>query len=57
VAAIIKDATGIDPELVEGSRGEFTIWVGDEIVARKDARGFPSEDGALAAVRAALAAK
>jgi hypothetical protein len=37
VAALIKDTLGIDAELSEGSRGEFTVWVGDEVVARKDA--------------------
>jgi hypothetical protein len=55
VAALIKDTLGIDAELSEGSRGEFTVWVGDDVVARKDAEGFPTEDQALAAVRAALA--
>lgn len=55
MAAAIKKDTGIDPELVEGSRGEFTVWVGGEVVARKDANGFPTEDDALAAVRQALA--
>jgi len=54
VAAALKDATGIDPELIEGSRGEFTVWVGDQIVVRKDAKGFPSEDEAVTAVRSAL---
>jgi hypothetical protein len=55
VAALIKDAFGADTELVEGARGEFTVWVGDERVAQKDALGFPSDDDAVAAVRRALA--
>jgi len=55
VAAVIKNATGADPELVEGARGEFTVWVGDAVVARKDSSGFPTEDEALAAVQRALA--
>jgi hypothetical protein len=55
VAALIKDKLGLDAELSEGGRGEFTVWVGDAIVARKDAEGFPSEDQALAAVQDALA--
>jgi hypothetical protein len=54
VAAALKKATGIDPDVVEGSRGEFTVWVGDQIVARKDTKGFPSEEDAVAAVRLAL---
>jgi Rdx family len=55
VAALIKEDSGVTAELVEGRRGEFTVWVDDEIVARKDERGFPSEESAVAAVRAALA--
>jgi hypothetical protein len=55
VAALIKDKLGLDAELSEGGRGEFTVWVGDAVVARKDAEGFPSEDQALAAVQDALA--
>jgi hypothetical protein len=55
VAALIKEATGIDTALVEGKRGEFTVWVGDALVATKDARGFPSEEGVVAAVQRALA--
>jgi hypothetical protein len=42
VAAIIKVATGIELELVVGGRGEFTVWVGEETVAKKDASGHPS---------------
>jgi hypothetical protein len=55
VAALIKEKLGIDAELSEGGRGEFTVWVDDDVVARKDAEGFPSEDQALAAVQQALA--
>jgi hypothetical protein len=56
VAAAIKESTGLDPRLVEGERGEFTIWVGDSIVAQKDPdEGFPSEEDVLSAVKRALA--
>ena len=54
MAATLKEATGIDSELVEGSRGEFTVWVDDNVVARKGPSGFPSEAEALEAVRHAL---
>jgi hypothetical protein len=55
VAALIKEAAGVDTELVEGGRGEFTVWVGDEVVAKKDPLvGFPTDDEALAAVQRAL---
>ena len=51
MAAVLKQETGIDPELIEGKRGEFTVWMDDELIAQKDANGFPSEDDVLAAVR------
>jgi len=54
VAALIKQETGIDAEIVEGGRGEFTVWVDAETVAAKDASGFPVDEEALAAVRLAL---
>jgi hypothetical protein len=53
VAALIKDKLGVDAEVVEGGRGEFTVWVGDEVVAKKDTEGFPSDEDALAAVKRA----
>jgi len=54
VAALIREDTGIDPELVEGTRGEFSAWVGEVKVAQKTPHGFPSDDEVRAAVRAAL---
>jgi hypothetical protein len=52
---MIAQETGVTPELVEGRRGEFTIWVGDREVAGKSRKGFPSDDIVLHAVRMALA--
>jgi hypothetical protein len=54
VAALIQAELGVDSELTEGGRGEFTVWVGDNVVARKDADGFPSDEDALAAVKRAV---
>lgn len=55
MAALIKDSVGADVQLVEGGRGEFTVWVGDNVVAKKDPLiGFPTDDDALAAVQRAL---
>jgi predicted Rdx family selenoprotein len=52
---MIKKATGVDVEIVEGRRGEFTIWVGETMVAQKDDDlGFPSDEDVIAAVRSAL---
>ncbi len=57
MAALIKQAIGVDAELVEGNRGEFTIWVGANQVAGKGASGFPSDEECVAAVRDALTEK
>ena len=54
MAALIKDELGVEPELIEGGRGEFTVWVGDEVVAKKDLQGFPTDEDALAAVQRAV---
>ena len=44
----------MESELIVGGRGEFTVWVGDKLVAQKDSHGFPSEHDVLSAVRQAL---
>jgi hypothetical protein len=54
VAALIKTATGLDPAVVEGVRSEFSVRVGDQVVAQKSRTGFPSDDEVVQAVRAAL---
>jgi predicted Rdx family selenoprotein len=52
VAAELKNALGVDTELVVGSSGEFTVWVDGKKVAEKK-WGFPEPDAVVAAVRAA----
>ena len=42
-AAAIKKELGLDAELVEGDRGEFSVWVGDQKVAQKRWLRFPSD--------------
>ena len=54
MAAVLKRDLGVDAELVEGKRSEFTVWVGDAMVAEKSRVAFPSDEEVLAAVRAAL---
>jgi hypothetical protein len=54
VAALIKKDTGLDTELVEGGRGEFSVWVDGERVAQKEAGVFPADQDAVAAVRRAI---
>jgi hypothetical protein len=41
---------------VEGKRGEYTVWVGETLVAKKDRGGFPSDQEVVAAVQRALKA-
>ncbi len=42
--------------MVEGERGEFTVWVDDQLVAKKGRIKFPPDQKVLAAVRQALQA-
>ena len=55
MAAALKDALGIDVELIEGGRGEFTVWVGDRKVSEKGWIFFPDDNVVVTAVREALA--
>jgi predicted Rdx family selenoprotein len=54
VADLLKRELGVETELVEGDRGEFTVRVGDHIVAAKNQSGFPEDDKVLEAVRQAI---
>lgn len=53
-AASIKENLGIEAELVEGKRGEFTIWVDDKMVAEKGWIRFPSDEKIIEGVKQAL---
>lgn len=55
MAELIRRELGTEPELVEGDRGEFTVWVGDRMVAKKRWVRFPPDQRVLTAVRQALA--
>ena len=57
MAAAIKDALGTDAELIEGGRGEFTVWVGDQKVSEKGWIFFPDDDAVVKAVREALTSR
>lgn len=54
MAALIKEQLHLETEIVEGNRGEFTVWVDDRKVAEKDANGFPEDQDAVDAVRKAM---
>jgi hypothetical protein len=51
---LLKKELGIDVETVGGKTGEFTVWVGDQMVAQKGWIRFPSDQKVLEAVRAAI---
>ena len=44
----------VKAELIEGDRGEFTVSVGEKVVAKKGLIFFPPEQKILNAVRKAL---
>jgi len=54
VAAALKDTLSLESDLMEGARGEFTVWVNDTCVAKKDEHGFPEDAAVVAAVRREL---
>lgn len=54
MAELIRRELGAEPELVEGDRGEFTVWVGEQVVAKKGWVRFPPDQRVLSAVRQAL---
>ena len=54
MAAAITEATSAEVDVVEGARGEFSVRVGERVVAQKSPRGFPSDAEIVAEVRAAL---
>jgi hypothetical protein len=51
VADLLKRELAVETELIAGSRGEFTVWVGDRMVASKNWLGFPADEKVLEAVR------
>jgi len=56
VADTLKKELGIEAELVPGDRGEFTVWVGGRMVARKGLLFFPKDRDVVRAVAGALKA-
>ena len=52
---MLERELGLKAGLIEGHLGEFTVSVGDKVVAKKGLIFFPSEKKILNAVRKALA--
>jgi hypothetical protein len=54
VAATLERELGVKPDLIEGHLGEFAVFVGDKVVAKKGLIFFPKEKNILNAARKAL---
>ena len=57
MAELLKKELNVETNLIEGDRGEFTVWIGDEVVSKKNWLGFPQDEKVVTAVREALAVK
>jgi hypothetical protein len=57
LAAALRQEPGVEVELVDGSRGELTVLVDGQVVARKGLFSKPSVQKVLAAVREASPAR
>ena len=53
---MLERELGVKAELVEGNRGEFTVRVGDKVIAKKGLIFFPPDKKILDAVRKTVAA-
>lgn len=51
MAAELKRQLGLSAKLIEGDRGEFTVWVGPRKVADKTNGEFPAPEAVVEAVR------
>jgi hypothetical protein len=54
VAEVLKQDLNVDTQLVEGDRGEFTVWVDGKKVIYKVGDDFPHENDVVSAVRKEL---
>jgi hypothetical protein len=54
VADHLKRELGAESTLVEGDRGEFTVWLGRDLVASKEGDEFPSPEQVAESVRSVL---
>jgi hypothetical protein len=51
----IQEAYGVKVDVIEGARGEFTVWLEGDLVAEKTSEDFPDEDVVLEKLRGLLA--
>ena len=57
MAAALQSALGVEADLIQGDRGEFTVWVNSQRVATKHNGEFPDEKEVVDAVRSAFSKK
>ena len=57
MADALRKQPGVDVQVEDGSRGEFTVLVNGEEVAWKTGDGLPKAEDVTAAVRTAAGAK
>jgi predicted Rdx family selenoprotein len=55
VAELLKNELGGETELIVGDRSEFSVWVNDKVVLkRENTSSFPEDQKMLEAVRETL---
>jgi len=54
VAALLKGEIGIEPQLVQGRMGEFSVWLDGMLIVKKGWLKLPPDERVLKAVRNAL---
>ena len=55
MAELIQEKLSIEPAIVQGRLGEFTVTLDGRIVVKKGWFGFPNDERILNAIRTALA--
>jgi hypothetical protein len=53
VAASLRQEPGVEVDVIDGARGEFTVIADGREIVRKDGDDLPAVDRVLAAVREA----
>ncbi|MEW6277842.1 MAG: hypothetical protein AB1758_04395 [Candidatus Eremiobacterota bacterium] len=53
MAALIKVELGLEPEIVPGATGEFSVWADGRKLIAKGLFGFPSDQKCVQAVKKA----
>lgn len=54
MAALLKGEIGIEPQLVQGRMGEFSVWLDGMLIVKKGWLKLPPDERVLKAVRNAL---